>query len=391
MKTVLLVWEGGNGNGQFNSLLKIANKLKVDNKVVIASFTRAPSPVPSDISFEFLPKQEFKYPGAYINTIDGRYIAQGLSDQAQLARVFSWYTSLVLRYTVDLIVTDFAPHAQLFAHIRNVPVISVQSAYALPTELPVNRKLMAGGKAVAGSDSKIVTSAINTFIKLKGGDVIPDVSFLYKNKTNIVTSYSVFDIFALVSDVPRDIQYVGAISSVVATESLWVDDYRPKILVYADHTKAFLPRIIERLVTTHDAQVVLVSDSTAVYEELSTSTKSRIVSLKSPSANLTGFLTHADIVLCNANEKIVAEALKSGAALATLPYNPNQIVISDVISGNRVGVRLNLNGQFDEKLTELLLNLGSYKARAVNFANTHLQQPNDPLDIIQTAVTVALS
>ncbi len=391
MSNILYVMEAGRGQGHLIAMRRIVEALALTHKVYLVSVNAIDQRLlPTSVTYFNIPKEDQLYPFAKVQTLDARYLIQGMGDIGTITRMCSFYRSLVSKYRIDAIVADFAPFAHLMAYAKNIPIVTVQSAYAMPPKSPYLRGLVPGSQ-IRLADSNKIRDAVNTYLATQNKPAIADVSDIYTHGKHLTTSYREMDHFSIVTDTVRDLEYIGPIpSSVSTTFPDWRQDGVVNVVIYSDHDKRLIPSIITMLLLVDNANVVLISDDAYIVSQLEVDLQSRVRFERSPLAKLADYIAGADIVICNGNEATVADSIKRGVPVIAIPVHPNQKVIGDWLAENHLGVVIDSGDDVTPQIDEITNSLLTYSENCIAYADAHLHDEMDQIIAVLTAVSESI-
>jgi UDP:flavonoid glycosyltransferase YjiC (YdhE family) len=292
----------------------------------------------------------------------------GYHDAASLASMVVGWSSLIDLVEPDVLIADHAPTASLVARLAEVPLVRMGSGFFAPpamTPFPVFRTWKTADIERLKTVEERVLSAINSVAQTCSRK-FDRVAQAIQPDLDLVTCWPELDHYAGMRDA-NTVEFIGPERITTDGAALaWPSMGGPRILAYLHAGYSGFGRVFQGLCQTDAATVAFIlGDSPATLPPADP----KRVAIRRQLFDPWAALESCDVLVCHANNGMVATALEAGKPVLMLPYTTEQFIYADRVQQTGAGLRLDeaqVSADFESHLQAFLSSpIYGEKARAL--------------------------
>lgn len=383
--TVLLAWELGDGLGHVTRLLRIADRLRQQGlrcRFAVRNLELAGRVVQS-AGYEVL-----QTPLARVEPIQGPDGTQpvtvgdilgaiGFGAVERLAPVLAAWHGLIDLAAPDLVVTDYAPTANLALYGGPVPWVPIGDGFTLP---PCETdRFLPFRKARPAYDEQRLLAVIGGLQAERGRPAPPRLPRLFEGNARFVITLPELDPW----QVQRSTPAIGPIDPPPApVDAEPVEAY----FAYLSAGYPFTERVLEGLLAAGRRGSVFLRDSTAAQRD---AWRARGLNVWDAPQNLRSMAERAAVIVHHGGVGTAEQALGLGRPQLLVPRHFEQFANASSLGTLRVAVSMRGGGRFTVedvgRALEAVVDDGQFGRRAASIAHELAGRPTAALDIVATA------
>ena len=343
MARAFFAWELGGDLGHARRVLAVARELRaLGHETAFAFSDLAPLGSLGDATLEW-----YQAPLTALNprpnlaplSASDILLNRGFGDAAGLAGALRGWLGIFELWKPDLLVSDYAPAAQLAARAAGLRRIAIGSGFSTPEP----REPMASLRSWIASDegqlrqldARLLAGVRGAFDRIDAQPRAPaSAGEVFRADAQLLCTWPEVDPFG-----PREgVEYLGPQDDTrLGALTTWRGDKRPRIFAYLKVRDARFPAMLDAVrAVAADAVVAAPGMPPRMCAALSTGS----VRVFGEPLALAELLPGADLCVCHGGPGIVGRALEAGVPLALLPIQLEQFLIGRRVVSAGAGAML---------------------------------------------------